>query len=91
MNEGLSSFVVTASLTCCEYASLLPRSPSPSPSLSPAGEGGLVVDAEAGEAFDSMLHRDARFWGEIAARKVCRGLRPMATAFVACDPIRAFD
>ncbi|CAM9186351.1 unnamed protein product [Scytosiphon promiscuus] len=32
-------------------------------------EGGLVVDAEAGEAFDSMLHRDARFWGEIAARK----------------------
>lgn len=29
-----------------------------------------MVDAEAGEAFDSMLHRDARFWGEIAARKV---------------------
>lgn len=35
-----------------------------------AGEGGLVVDAESGEAFDSMLHRDARFWAEIAARKV---------------------
>ncbi|CAM9955531.1 unnamed protein product, partial [Ectocarpus sp. 13 AM-2016] len=32
-------------------------------------EGGLVVDADAGEAFDSMLNRDARFWGEIAARK----------------------
>lgn len=31
-----------------------------------------MVDAEAGEAFDSMLHRDARFWGEIAARKVGR-------------------
>lgn len=28
------------------------------------------MDADAGEAFDSMLNRDARFWGEIAARKV---------------------
>lgn len=28
------------------------------------------MDSEAGEAFDSMLHRDARFWEEIAARKV---------------------
>lgn len=42
-----------------------------------SGEGGLVVDAAAGEAFDSMLHRDARFWGEIAARKVCgRAAKP---------------
>lgn len=29
-----------------------------------------MVDADAGEAFDSMLHRDARFWDDIAARKV---------------------
>lgn len=28
------------------------------------------MDADAGEAFDSMLNRDARFWGEIDARKV---------------------
>ena len=28
------------------------------------------MDSEAGEAFDSMLHRDAKFWEEIAARKV---------------------
>lgn len=33
------------------------------------------MDAAAGEAFDSMLHRDARFWGEIAARKVGLELR----------------
>ncbi|CAM9847808.1 unnamed protein product [Ectocarpus sp. 12 AP-2014] len=37
-------------------------------------EGGLVVDADAGEAFDSMLNRDARFWGEIAARKERRAV-----------------
>ena len=46
------------------------------------GEGGLVVDAAAGEAFDSMLHRDARFWGEISARKVRP--RSCATRTSAC-------
>lgn len=43
---------------------------SSDPLLWSPGEAGLKVDAEAGEAFDSMLNRDARFWEEIAARKV---------------------
>lgn len=49
-----------------------------------------MVDAVAGEAFDSMLHRDARFWGEIAARKVRQRLllsavpRIVVFCFVVC-------
>jgi tensin len=32
-------------------------------------ERGLVVEAEARDAYDEMLHRDSRFWDEVSNRK----------------------
>ena len=43
-------------------------------------ERGLVVEPDAKDAYDEMLHRDARFWDEIAARKERAAARRRASA-----------
>lgn len=32
-------------------------------------EGGIVIEPDASDAYDAMLHRDARFWEELSKRK----------------------
>mmetsp|Transcript_19706 Transcript_19706/g.23444 ORF Transcript_19706/g.23444 Transcript_19706/m.23444 type:complete len:740 (+) Transcript_19706:67-2286(+) len=40
-------------------------------------ERGVVVEAEAKDAYDEMLHRDSRFWDEVSSRKERSNARRM--------------
>lgn len=51
--------------------------PSPLSKKGGVEEGGVVVDPDAAEAYDAMLHRDARFWDELAERKARRMSLPV--------------
>ncbi|CAM9356971.1 unnamed protein product [Chrysoparadoxa australica] len=35
-------------------------------------EGGLIIDGDSAQAYESMLQRDSKFWEEVRARKISR-------------------